>query len=572
MRGQRPVDLPRWVYLPALLGAAFVLLPLVAVVARVDWAHFLDLVTSEDSQAALVAEPSYLAREHPGLHRPRRADGDGAGPVGLPVPRRPPLVGPAPPRAATGRRRTRAALHLRPSRTPRRVARRARHPDRLLHHRRGDGPDLRGAAVPRGQRRGRTAHRRRSLRGRRRLARRVADHRASAGSRCRWCCRAWCPVRCSPSRGRWASSARPSRSPAASRAVTRTLPLEIYLQRETDPDAAVALALVLLVVAVVVIGFARQGTDARCEPSRSTSTDPGRDVEAAVEVGDGETLALLGPNGSGKSTLLGVLAGLVRPDHGLVVLDGRGADRRRPRPPGPDGRAPRPSYGPARPGRPALPAPRRRSRTSPSGLVAEARPAVRRARRPALARRGRRRRPRPPAARPALRRAGPAGRGRPGAGRRAAGAAARRADGRPRRRRAARDAPDAAARARRPHRHRGHPRPARRLAAGRPGRRAGVGPGRRGGPQQGRAGKAAQRVRGAPGRAQPGARHVAGRRRQVAGARGARPRRGRRPRRRRAGHRGLPAAGGGGLPRGRARQPAQHLPRHGVRRSSRAPT
>jgi molybdate transport system permease protein len=44
--------------------------------------------------------------------------------------------------------------------------------------------------------------------------------------------------------------------------VTRTLPLEIYLQRETDPDAAVALALVLLVVAVVVIGFARQGRSA----------------------------------------------------------------------------------------------------------------------------------------------------------------------------------------------------------------------------------------------------------------------------------------------------------------------
>ena len=41
--------------------------------------------------------------------------------------------------------------------------------------------------------------------------------------------------------------------------VTRTLPLEIYLQRETDPDAAVALALVLVLVAVAVIGFARQG-------------------------------------------------------------------------------------------------------------------------------------------------------------------------------------------------------------------------------------------------------------------------------------------------------------------------
>jgi len=40
--------------------------------------------------------------------------------------------------------------------------------------------------------------------------------------------------------------------------VTRTLPLEIYLQRETDPDAAVALALVLVLVAVLVIGLARQ--------------------------------------------------------------------------------------------------------------------------------------------------------------------------------------------------------------------------------------------------------------------------------------------------------------------------
>lgn len=35
--------------------------------------------------------------------------------------------------------------------------------------------------------------------------------------------------------------------------VTRTLPLEIYLQRETDPEAAVALSLVLVVVAVVIV-------------------------------------------------------------------------------------------------------------------------------------------------------------------------------------------------------------------------------------------------------------------------------------------------------------------------------
>ena len=39
--------------------------------------------------------------------------------------------------------------------------------------------------------------------------------------------------------------------------VTRTLPLEVYLQRETDPDAAVALSLVLVGVAVVVVFLAR---------------------------------------------------------------------------------------------------------------------------------------------------------------------------------------------------------------------------------------------------------------------------------------------------------------------------
>ena len=38
---------------------------------------------------------------------------------------------------------------------------------------------------------------------------------------------------------------------------TRTLPLEIYLQRETDPDAAVALSLLLVVVAVAVIVLVR---------------------------------------------------------------------------------------------------------------------------------------------------------------------------------------------------------------------------------------------------------------------------------------------------------------------------
>ena len=41
--------------------------------------------------------------------------------------------------------------------------------------------------------------------------------------------------------------------------VTRTLPLEIYLQRETDADTAVALSLVLVAVAIFVVGLSQGG-------------------------------------------------------------------------------------------------------------------------------------------------------------------------------------------------------------------------------------------------------------------------------------------------------------------------
>ncbi len=46
-------------------------------------------------------------------------------------------------------------------------------------------------------------------------------------------------------------------------------------------------------------------------------------VAAAFEVPAGETVAVLGPNGAGKSTLLAMLAGLLTPDAGRILLAGR---------------------------------------------------------------------------------------------------------------------------------------------------------------------------------------------------------------------------------------------------------
>ncbi|ALE06703.1 molybdenum ABC transporter permease [Arthrobacter sp. ERGS1:01] len=45
---------PRWVYVAAALGALFILVPLLGMVARVNWGQFIPLVTSESSLDALV--------------------------------------------------------------------------------------------------------------------------------------------------------------------------------------------------------------------------------------------------------------------------------------------------------------------------------------------------------------------------------------------------------------------------------------------------------------------------------------------------------------------------------------
>ena len=46
--------LPRWIFIPAAIGALFVVLPLIAVAAKVNWLHFWSLITSESSTTALL--------------------------------------------------------------------------------------------------------------------------------------------------------------------------------------------------------------------------------------------------------------------------------------------------------------------------------------------------------------------------------------------------------------------------------------------------------------------------------------------------------------------------------------
>ncbi len=52
---QRPYSgLPGWLYVPALVGALFILLPLVAMGMRLDWTNFYSLITSSSSVTALL--------------------------------------------------------------------------------------------------------------------------------------------------------------------------------------------------------------------------------------------------------------------------------------------------------------------------------------------------------------------------------------------------------------------------------------------------------------------------------------------------------------------------------------
>ena len=52
--GPPPAALPRWVYLPAAVGAVFVALPLMALAVKADWARFGALISTPESRTALL--------------------------------------------------------------------------------------------------------------------------------------------------------------------------------------------------------------------------------------------------------------------------------------------------------------------------------------------------------------------------------------------------------------------------------------------------------------------------------------------------------------------------------------
>ena len=251
------VALPRLLWIPAACAFALVALPVVGLLLRADWPRMPELLTSEAALDALRLSLITAAISTRAVHRPRRAAGGRPRPRAAARAAGAALRGAAAAGAAAGRRRPRAAVPARPHGPARPAARPlVRHHDPVHDHGGRARADVRRAAVPRGQPRGGAAHGGRAVRGGRRDPR----------------CRARLRV---PARDRAARAARPGVGRGAGvrarlgefgattafagslQGTTRTLPLLVYLERETDVDGAVALSLLLVAVAVVVIAVGR---------------------------------------------------------------------------------------------------------------------------------------------------------------------------------------------------------------------------------------------------------------------------------------------------------------------------
>ena len=258
----RAIGLPRWIYVPAALGAAFVLLPLVAIVAKVDWTHFGSLITTRASRDALVLSLKtssmstalcvllgtpmavVLARHHFRGMRVLRSL------VLLPLVL-PPVVGGLALLYTFGRRGllggSLQALGVEIAFSTIAVVMAQTFvalPFMVV--------SLEGALRTGGQRYEVAA----ACLGARptTVFRRITLPLVLPGLI------SGAVLAFARSLGEFGATITFAGSLQGR---TRTLPLEIYLQRETDPDAAVALALVLVVVAVVVIGVAGQGRGTR---------------------------------------------------------------------------------------------------------------------------------------------------------------------------------------------------------------------------------------------------------------------------------------------------------------------
>ncbi|GAA1844146.1 ABC transporter permease [Brevibacterium marinum] len=147
--------------------------------------------------------------------------------------------------------------------------------------------------------------------------------------------------------------------------VTRTMPLQIYLVRESDPQSAIALSLLLIVVALVIIVLAyrsphspklrspgakgpQEGASRLRAPRPTSSADttvtdvsttvgpstgeasastirltaavPERSLGVDLTVPAGSTTALIGRNGAGKSSLFQLITGAIAAESGALHI------------------------------------------------------------------------------------------------------------------------------------------------------------------------------------------------------------------------------------------------------------